>query len=104
MTFKEKVLKVVRNIPEGQTLSYSQVAELSGSPKAARVVGTIMKNNYDNTVPCHRVIKANGEVGQYNRRGGSVLKKMRIEFEKSKVDPTYFNTEYWKMVDKKLHK
>lgn len=67
MTFTDKVLNVVRNIPKGKTLSYKEVAILAGSPNAARVVGSIMKNNYRDDVPCHRVIKNNGEVGEYNR-------------------------------------
>lgn len=67
MTFTDKVLNVVRNIPKGKTLSYKEVAILAGSPNAARVVGSIMKNNYRDDVPCHRVIKNNGEVWEYNR-------------------------------------
>ncbi len=67
--FKERVLKVVRDIPKGKTLSYGEVAKFAGNPGAARAVGTLMKNNHDKTVPCHRVIKSNGEVGEYNNGG-----------------------------------
>lgn len=65
--FKEKVLKVVRNIPQGKTLSYREVAILAGSPKAYRAVGNILNRNYDPKIPCHRVIKSNGDVGGFNR-------------------------------------
>jgi len=65
--FLEKVLSVVRKIPKGKTLSYKQVAEKSGSPKAFRAVGSILKQNYNPKIPCHRVIKSSGEAGQYNR-------------------------------------
>lgn len=65
-TFTEKVLEVVAHIPRGQVLSYQQVAEKSGSPKAFRVVGTILKNNTNVKIPCHRVIKSDGSFGEYN--------------------------------------
>lgn len=48
-------------------MSYKQVAERAGNPKAARVVGTIMKKNYRSDIPCHRVIKSDGTPGKYNR-------------------------------------
>ena len=68
-SFKELVLATVRSIPKGQTRSYGEVATIIGHPGAARAVGTLMKNNYDKGVPCHRVIKADGSVGAYNRGG-----------------------------------
>lgn len=79
--FTERVRKVVRNIPRGKTLTYGQVAEIAGSKGAARAVGTIMKNNYDDTVPCHRVTKADGTVGGYNR-GGQERKRKLLEEER----------------------
>ncbi|MFZ4500305.1 MAG: MGMT family protein [Minisyncoccia bacterium] len=68
-SFKETVLQIVREIPKGSTMSYGEVALQAGYPGACRAVGTIMKNNYDESVPCHRVISANGKIGQYNRGG-----------------------------------
>lgn len=55
-SFKEKVLKIVRNIPQGQTLSYKEVAILADSPKACRAVGSILHLNYDLGIFCHRVM------------------------------------------------
>lgn len=70
-SFKERVESVVRDIPAGKTLSYIQVAMRAGNPGAARAVGTIMANNTDKTVPCHRVIRSDGKIGGYNGiRGG----------------------------------
>lgn len=66
-TFKQRVLKNVVNIPKGKTLSYGDVATLAGNPKAARAVGAILKRNYDNSIPCHRVIRSDGSFGGYNR-------------------------------------
>lgn len=72
-SFAESVRMVVRGIPRGSVLSYAQVAMRAGAPGAARAVGTIMKHNFDASIPCHRVVKSTGEVGEYNR-GGSVVK------------------------------
>lgn len=47
-------------------MSYGQVAAAAGHPGAARAVGTVMKNNTDTGVPCHRVICADGSAGGYN--------------------------------------
>ena len=75
-TFREKVFDVVRQIPKGSVLSYKQVAEKAGSPKAFLAVGSLMKKNYDTDIPCHRVISSSGKVGEYNRGGGEVNKKI----------------------------
>ncbi len=84
MTFREKVLKIVSRIPEGFTLSYKQVAGMAGSPRAYRAVGSIMKSNYDDSIPCHRVVKSNGEPGEYNR--GRSRKRARLIAEGA-IDP-----------------
>lgn len=65
-TFQEKVLEVVSKIPKGKTLSYKQVAEKAGSPKAYRAVGTILSQNQNTQIPCHRVVKSDGNPGKYN--------------------------------------
>lgn len=79
MSFKEKVLTVVRNIPKGETMSYSQVAQKAGSPGAARAVGTIMAHNDDVSVPCHRVIRSDGSVGPYNGLRGKTKQELLQE-------------------------
>lgn len=66
-SFADRVRDAVRQIPRGETKSYGEVAAAIGYPGAARAVGTVMKNNYDPTVPCHRVIRADGTLGGYNR-------------------------------------
>lgn len=74
--FTERVLSIVKNIPKGKTLSYKEVAERAGSPRAYRKVGSIMKANYDPSIPCHRVIKSDGTLGEYNRGGRSVKQRL----------------------------
>lgn len=79
-TFTERVFAIVAKIPKGKVMTYKQVAEKAGSPNAARAVGSIMKANYNKKIPCHRVIKSDGKVGEYNRGGSAEkLKKLRAE-------------------------
>ncbi len=75
-TFADKVRDIVRNIPEGKTMTYKEVAAKAGNAKAARAVGAIMRTNYDDSIPCHRVIKSDGSFGSYNR--GGTLRKQEI--------------------------
>lgn len=78
-TFTEKVRGVLRKIPTGKTMSYAEVAQKAGSPKAYRVVASVVSKNYDKDIPCHRVIKSDGTLGEYNRGGtkakAALLKK-----------------------------
>jgi O-6-methylguanine DNA methyltransferase len=67
--FTERVLNIVSSIKKGETMTYKEVATRAGSPGAARAVGSIMKANYRPNVPCHRVIRSDGVIGQYNRGG-----------------------------------
>jgi len=66
MTFTQKVLQVVGKIPKGKVLTYKQVAKKAGSERAMRAVGIILGKNCDKNIPCHRVIKSDGSVGEYN--------------------------------------
>ncbi len=68
--FAEQVRKVVRSIPKGKTMTYGLVASRAGRPGAARAVGTIMSHNDDKTVPCHRVVRADGKPSGYNGVNG----------------------------------
>ena len=76
MTFAERVRDIVRKIPKGKTMTYKEVATKAGNPRAARAVGAIMRTNYDDSVPCHRVVRTDGGMGGYNR--GGVLRKQEI--------------------------
>lgn len=67
--FRDKVYEVVRAIPKGQTRTYKQVVEAAGYPKAYRAVGSLMSHNYDPEIPCHRVLRSDGGIGNYNRGG-----------------------------------
>ena len=77
--FQRKIFEVVKKIPRGKILSYRQVAEKTGYPKAGRAVGNVLNKNKDPKIPCHRVIKANGEVGGYNRGAKLKISLLRKE-------------------------
>lgn len=79
-SFSDKVRDVVKKIPKGKVLTYKEVARKAGNEKASRAVGSIMKKNYDNTIPCHRVIRSDGTAGEYNR-GGTKKKLMILKSE-----------------------
>ena len=68
-SFSKRVYAVVQCIPRGKTLTYKQVATKAGNKGAARAVGTLMAKNYNPKIPCHRVIRSDGNVGEYNRGG-----------------------------------
>ncbi|MFW6058062.1 MAG: MGMT family protein, partial [Persicimonas sp.] len=55
---------IVQQVPAGQVVTYGQIALLAGSPRAARAVGTLMRNSLANGVelPWHRVINASGGI------------------------------------------
>lgn len=64
--FQREVWQELLNIPFGQTLSYGELAERVGKPKAARAVGSANgKNPLCLVIPCHRVIAADGGLGGY---------------------------------------
>ena len=69
MTFAESVYKIVKAIPCGSVMTYKDVAEKAGNPKAARAVANLMAKNFNYDIPCHRVIRSDGGLGGYNRGG-----------------------------------
>jgi O-6-methylguanine DNA methyltransferase len=64
--FEEAVLRAAMTIPRGETRPYSWVAREIGNPRAVRAVGTALGHNpVPLLIPCHRVIRADGRIGQY---------------------------------------
>lgn len=80
--FRREVSETVFCIPRGQTLTYAQVAELTGRPLAARAIGQVMaRNPFPLLIPCHRVLAANG-LGGFG--GGLPLKEKLLALEQGK--------------------
>lgn len=87
-SFQEKVYEIVKKIPRGKVLSYQKVAQRAGRPKAWRAVGNILAKNKNPHIPCHRVIRADGKIGGYNRgakKKMELLKKEGIKIEYGKI-------------------
>ncbi|MBL7155311.1 MAG: ribonuclease HII [Candidatus Portnoybacteria bacterium] len=81
LPFSEKVYYLVSQIPRGQVMTYQQVAQKIGHPKAYRAVGNTLNKNRSCQVPCHRVIRSNGQIGGFQR--GSHLKEKLLKKEKA---------------------
>lgn len=81
--FQQGVLTMLRQITYGKTISYGELAELSGCPRGARAVGTVMaKNPLPLIIPCHRVIKSDGSLGYFSGAGGVDTKQKMLTLEK----------------------
>jgi methylated-DNA-[protein]-cysteine S-methyltransferase len=80
--FRREVLDHLRVIPFGATESYGVVAVATGHPRAVRAVGTACGHNpVPLVVPCHRVVRSDGTIGQY--RGGVEAKRLLLDLEAS---------------------
>ncbi|MCE2679898.1 MAG: methylated-DNA--[protein]-cysteine S-methyltransferase [Burkholderiales bacterium] len=78
--FQREVWQVLSRIPCGKTLSYQQVAQELGKPQAVRAVaGACAANKLALVVPCHRVVRSNGEISGY--RWGVDVKRHLLAFE-----------------------
>ena len=78
--FQMKVWEQVKNIPFGETISYLEIAKLTGSKNNTRAVGLANgKNPIPIIIPCHRVIGANGKLTGY--AGGLEKKKWLLQHE-----------------------
>ncbi|MEA3292595.1 MAG: methylated-DNA--[protein]-cysteine S-methyltransferase [Pseudomonadota bacterium] len=81
--FQLKVWEALLRIPEDTALSYSDLARQIGQPRAARAVGSAVgANPISWLIPCHRVIRANGIVGDY--RWGRTRKQAMLAWESSR--------------------
>jgi methylated-DNA-[protein]-cysteine S-methyltransferase len=60
------VYTLLTEIPPGKVSTYGDIAKALGHPKASRLIGRIIANNPSPiSVPCHRVVKSNGEIGGF---------------------------------------
>lgn len=78
--FRHTVLSHLRDIAYGSTESYATVARAAGNPAAVRAVGGACSHNpVPVVVPCHRVVRSDGTIGQY--RGGTEAKAALLAME-----------------------
>lgn len=91
--FGLKVLTTLYNVPFGQQVSYAQLAQESGHTNASRAAGTVCSTNtIPLIIPCHRVVRSDGQTGNY--RGGAHYKKQLLQWEKQcSITPMAFTPE-----------
>lgn len=78
--FQVSVWRALLRIPRGEVLSYSQLAEAVGRPAAIRAAANAVAANPVNyLIPCHRVLRASGDIGGY--RGGPGTKRKLLDWE-----------------------
>mgnify|MGYP003868938901 FL=1 len=73
-------MDLVAYIPKGKVTTYKELARATGAPQACRAIGNALhKNPWSPDIPCHRVVKTNGEVGEF--AGGKEKKKKWLKEE-----------------------
>jgi AraC family transcriptional regulator of adaptative response/methylated-DNA-[protein]-cysteine methyltransferase len=82
--FQLRVWRALLTVPPGALISYGRLAELSGVARAPRAVGTAVGvNPLAYFIPCHRVIRSTGIIGNY--RWGATRKRLLIGWEASRT-------------------
>jgi methylated-DNA-[protein]-cysteine S-methyltransferase len=78
--FRRTVLETLaREVPWGEVVSYGELAAIAGRPRAARAVGSAMRNNpIPFVIPCHRVVAAGHKIGGYGGGRNAVALKREL--------------------------
>ena len=80
--FQLKVWKYLKTIPKGTVKTYKDVAIAIKSPNSSRAVANACgKNPYSPKIPCHRVIRSDGNIGGFSAPGGSKKKRKLLKSE-----------------------
>ncbi|HEX2043776.1 MAG TPA: methylated-DNA--[protein]-cysteine S-methyltransferase [Acidimicrobiales bacterium] len=75
--FAAAVLRAVASIPRGEVQSYGWVARQAGRPRAVRAAASaIARNPVPLVVPCHRVVRGDGRIGNYGLGGSAAKRKL----------------------------
>ncbi|MFA5795348.1 MAG: MGMT family protein [Candidatus Brocadiia bacterium] len=83
--FERKVYRTLQRIPYGRVITYSELARRAGVPGGARAVGNAMaRNPLPILIPCHRVVRKNGQIGNFSAIGGAGLKYKLLKLEKAR--------------------
>ncbi|OGF18456.1 cysteine methyltransferase [Candidatus Falkowbacteria bacterium RIFCSPLOWO2_12_FULL_45_10] len=85
----DKVWDLTKKIPRGRLITYGGLARALGRSRAARAVGNVLNKNRDFVnIPCHRVVRSDGQVGGYalgEKKKIEKLKREGMKIEKGKV-------------------
>ena len=80
--FQRKVWEEIKKIPRGKIRTYKEIAIAIGRPNSARAVANACgKNPTPIEIPCHRVIRSDGQLGGYSGKGGISEKKRLLKKE-----------------------
>lgn len=80
--FQRDVWRALTRIPRGQTVTYAELAQTAGHPRAVRAAANAVgKNPMPPIIPCHRVICSNGDIGGYSAPGGVDAKRAILRSE-----------------------
>ena len=106
--YQQAILRILAEVPKGKVTTYGDLAkELARrdpqwSPKASRAVGTTMRNNHCGPrIPCHRVVKSDGSIGNF--RGGEdgavdekirMLREEGVKIPEKKIDLTRYRHSF----------
>jgi len=83
--FQKRVLLETTRIPRGRVISYGNLAKIISAPGAARAVGSALAGNpLPLIIPCHRVVRSDGYIGQFG--GGTEVKKALLRMEGVEID------------------
>jgi len=89
LTLNIEVYKKLLKVPKGKITTYGDLAKTMGLKNGQRAIGVIMKNNpFPVIIPCHRVVKSNGEVGGYaygEKTKSNMLSKEGITIKCGKI-------------------
>ena len=100
LEFTEKVVKIIKNIPKGQVLSYGMIASLAGNPRGARqVVRILHTQSRKNNLPWYRVVNSKGKISLKDPINYDEQKYL-LEFEGiifSNDDKIDFDKYFWKI-------
>ncbi|MFA6427643.1 MAG: MGMT family protein [Candidatus Magasanikbacteria bacterium] len=90
LKFSDRVYRIIKRVPKGKVTTYMAIARSLGNPKSSRAVGNALHTNPNLVhIPCHRVVRSNGEIGGY--AGGQkkkivLLRREGVEVKNNKVD------------------
>jgi len=91
--FQARVLELVAKVPKGKVTTYKELAQTIGNPRAYRAVANALARNPSPVkIPCHRVVRSNGEVGGYRlgvRRKVKLLVQEGIKIENGKISSKF---------------
>lgn len=99
MDLREKVYAKLQSVPKGKVTTYKDLAKASGT-NAYRAIGSFMKTNHNpKDIPCYKVVKSDGSIGEYSAPGGankkiSLLKRDGIKISKGKINLKVFKFKF----------